>query len=124
MHVTEREITMPTHNKPLRYFRVVAIFVILAMCLAPIASTAGPVVAQNDDPPNVPYDLPVTLPSTMSSPPVDQYAPYTPVVLSLIAQLEPSNPPTQAELANADRLLHDTPANVTNGWPARPTAFN
>src|SRR5512138_2926202 len=118
MHVTEREITMSTHTKPLRYFRVVALFVVLAMCLAPIASTAGSAVAQQGDPPNVPYDLPVTLPSKLSSPPVDQYAPYTPAVLSLIAQLELSNPPTQAELANADLLLHETQANVASGWTA------
>ncbi len=115
---------MSTHRKPLRYFRVVTIFMVLAMGLAPIASTAVPVFADQTDPPNVPYDLPVTLPSSQSSPQVDQNAPYTPVVLSLIAQLELSNPPTQAELANADRLLHDTGASVANGWPARPTAFN
>jgi beta-glucosidase len=70
------------------------------------------------------YTLPVSLPSHVSAPSFDAAAPYTPAVLSLIAQLEPSNPPTQAELANADRLLHDTPANTTNGWTARPTAFN
>jgi hypothetical protein len=33
-------------------------------------------------------------------------APYTPAVLNLIAQLEPSNPPTEAELANASLLFH------------------
>ena len=71
-----------------------------------------------------PYTLPVSLPSAVSAPSFDAAAPYTPAVLSLIAQLEPSNPPTQAELANADRLLHDTPANTANGWVARPTIFN
>src|SRR6266540_5822666 len=70
------------------------------------------------------YTLPVSLPSSVSAPSFDAAAPYTPAVLSLIAQLEPSNPPTQAELANADRLLHDTPANTANGWVARPTIFN
>jgi len=49
----------------------------------------------------------VQLPSTKNSPSFDAYAPYTPAVLNLIAQLEPSNPPTQAQLANADAILHD-----------------
>jgi beta-glucosidase len=115
---------MSAHRKPVRYFRVVAILMALAMCLSPIASTAGPAVADPSFYPNVPYDLPVTLPSAQISPPVDGNAPYTPAVLSLIAQLELSNPPTQAELANADRLLHDTGASVANGWLARPTPFN
>src|SRR5262245_54948396 len=56
-----------------------------------------------------PYSLPVALPSAVDSPSVDAAAPYTPAVLNLIAQLEPSNPPTQAQLANADALLHDGP---------------
>jgi hypothetical protein len=73
--------------------------------------------------PNAPYTLPVTLPGLESSPAVDAAAPYTPVVLSLIAQLEGSNP-TQAQLANADLLLHETQANTASGWKARPTPFN
>ena len=59
-------------------------------------------------PSNVPYDLGAPLPSD-TSPTVDAAAPYTPAVLSLIAQLEPSNPPTRAQLANAGALLHDGP---------------
>lgn len=39
-------------------------------------------------------------------------APYTPAVLNLIAQLEPDNPPTGAELANASILFHGG-ANTT-----------
>ena len=42
-----------------------------------------------------PYSLPVTLPAPKQSPAVDANAPYTPVVLDLIHQLEPSNPPTR-----------------------------
>ena len=53
---------MSTRPKPLRYFRIIAVLMVLAMCLAPIAGTAGPAVAQQGDPPNVPYDLPVQLP--------------------------------------------------------------
>jgi hypothetical protein len=83
---------MSTKHKPLRYFQVVAILVILAICLTPIASTARPATA--DTGPDAPYDLPVALPSARSSPSVDPNAPYTPVVLSLIAQLELSDPPT------------------------------
>jgi beta-glucosidase len=60
-------------------------------------------------PSNVPYALDAPLPSPAGSPSVDAAAPYTPAVLSLIAQLEPSNPPTQAQLANASALLHDGP---------------
>jgi beta-glucosidase len=56
-----------------------------------------------------PYSLPVVLPSAVDSPSVDAAAPYTPAVLSLIAQLGPSRSPTAAQLANADLLLHDGP---------------
>jgi beta-glucosidase len=56
--------------------------------------------------PNVPYDLPVTLPSPETSPPVDASAPYTPAVLSILAQIEAS-PTTLAKIQNADTLLHD-----------------
>ncbi len=65
--------------------------------------------ASSSVPSNVPYNLNAPLPKESSSPTVNAAAPYTPAVLSLIAQLEPSNPPTQAQLANADLLLHDGP---------------
>lgn len=68
---------------------------------------ALPGIAGRDiTPPDVPYALPVKLPADTSSPPVAADAPYTPAVLSLIAQLEPDNPPTEAELANASILFH------------------
>src|SRR6187455_3092658 len=42
-----------------------------------------------------PYSLPVALPSAaVASPAFDAAAPYTPAVLSLVAQLEPSATPT------------------------------
>ena len=74
-------------------------------------------------PGDVPYALPVRLPAVKSSPDFRSDAPYTPVVLSLIAQLEPSNPPTQAELANADKLLIDgtNPTCHNVGPTAAPT---
>jgi hypothetical protein len=74
-------------------------------------------------PSDVPYALPVRLPASKSSPDFASDAPYTPVVLSLIAQLEPSNPPTQAELANADQLLHagSNPTCHNVGPVAAPT---
>src|SRR4051794_15477909 len=56
--------------------------------------------------PNVPYDLPVTLPSSATSPSVDATAPYTPAVLSLISQIE-APPLTLAEIQNADSEVHD-----------------
>jgi beta-glucosidase len=58
------------------------------------------------DPP--PYPLPVSLPSASAvSPSFDAAAPYTPAVLSLIAQLEPTNPPTLAQVQNLGTLVHD-----------------
>jgi glucose/arabinose dehydrogenase len=56
--------------------------------------------------PSTPSDVPYQLPTTPSSPSVAADAPYTPAVLNLIAQLEPSTPPTEAELANASLLFH------------------
>ena len=53
-----------------------------------------------------PYSLPVSLPSSVASPSVDAAAPYTPAVLSLIAQLEAS-PSALAQIQNAGTLLHD-----------------
>ena len=71
------------------------------------ALTLGLVKVSSAGAGDVPYQLPVVLPSAnKASPPVDPRAPYTPIVLDLIRQLEPSNPPTRAELANAAKLLH------------------
>ena len=77
-------------------------------------------------PSDVPYALPVQLPSTSSSPAVAADAPYTPAVLNLIAQLEPSDPPTEAQLANASILFHGgTNATCNNVGPtAAPTGTN
>ena len=74
-------------------------------------------------PADVPYALPVQLPATSSSPPVAADAPYTPAVLNLIAQLEPSSPPTEAELANASILFHGGTNTTCNnvGPTAAPT---
>jgi beta-glucosidase len=76
---------------------------------ATVAADSAAAAASNggsSTPSDVPYSLPVRLPATSSSPPVAADAPYTPAVLNLIAQLEPSNPPTEAELANASILFH------------------
>lgn len=83
-------------------------------------------VSGASQPADVPYSLPVRLPAPASSPDVDAAAPYTPAVLSLIAQLEPDNPPTAAEITNADALLtggtNGTCHNVgTNGGPTGTT---
>jgi beta-glucosidase len=77
-------------------------------------------------PSDVPYALPVKLPATSSSPSVAADAPYTPLVLNLIAQLEPSNPPTEAELANASILFHGGANTTCNnvGPTAAPTGTN
>jgi len=65
----------------------------------------------------VPYRLPVTLPPERAVLPQLPGAPYTPLVRSLIAQLEPSNPPTLAQLQAASALL-----STENG--ANPTCHN
>jgi beta-glucosidase len=75
---------------------------------------------QPTTPSDVPYALPVKLPSTASSPAVASDAPYTPAVLNLIAQLEPSTPPTEAELANASILFHGGTNSTCNN--VGPTA--
>jgi hypothetical protein len=61
----------------------------------------------------VPYSVPVSLPATTVSPPVDAAAPYTPAVLSLISQLE-TPPFDAAEIANVTSLLHDGANNTCN----------
>jgi beta-glucosidase len=78
--------------------------------------------------------LKVRLPGRVSSPPVDPAAPYTPLVKSLLHQLEPAQPDpetdaapaigtTGAELTNADKLLHGTSSSVctTVGSNLAPT---
>jgi beta-glucosidase len=70
------------------------------------AGTAATNRSADATPSDVPYALPVQLPTAASSPSVAADAPYTPLVLNLIAQLEPDNPPTEAELANASIIFH------------------
>jgi len=71
----------------------------------------------------LPYSLPVSFPASVSSPPWDPSAPFTPTVLNLIHQLEPDNPPTNAELNNAATLMHGTNSTVCTavGSNAAPT---
>src|SRR5580765_700857 len=95
--------------------------VVLALASAAAAALITLSTASADAPP---YSLPVSLPGPATAPSIDAAAPYTPAVLSLIAQLEPTSPPAAGELANADLMLHDTPASTASGWPARPTSFN
>lgn len=56
----------------------------------------------------LPYRPLGSLPRAVSSPGWASGAPYTPLVKSLIAQLEPSNPPTAAQLMNIVQLMHGT----------------
>jgi len=79
----------------------------LMTLLASGVVAAGTSAGRADPAPNVPYSLPVSLPAAKSSPSMDAAAPYTPAVLSLIAQLEPSANPTLAQIQNADAALHD-----------------
>src|SRR3954453_17721481 len=94
----------------------------LATC-SMAAVVALPSAASADVPP---YSLPVTLPGAKQSPPVDANAPYTPVVLDLIHQLEPSSPPTRDQLENASKLLHDGPNGSCHnvGPVSAPTGTN
>jgi beta-glucosidase len=55
--------------------------------------------------PATPYALPVRLPAPQPSPAQDPAAPYTPVVMDLIAQLLPGTNPSAADLARAADLL-------------------
>ncbi len=103
--------------------------VLFAICVLTVligGSASGSPQRSSPPPSDVPYSLPVQLPAAKSSPAVTANAPYTPVVKSLIAQLEPSNPPTEAELANASLLFHGgTNATCNNVGPtAAPTGTN
>src|ERR1044072_4213338 len=93
-------------------------------CLGAVAAAlACPVASPAETPP---YQLPVSLPAAKQSPAVDANAPYTPVVLDLIHQLEPSSPPTRDQLANASKLLHDGPNGSCHnvGPVSAPTGTN
>src|SRR5690349_20537214 len=94
-----------------------------AATVALAAAVAWPGAAAADVPP---YQFPVVLPAAKTSPAVDAAAPYTPVVLDLIHQLEPDSPPTRAELANASKLLHDGPNGSCHnvGPVSAPTGTN
>ena len=98
------------------------------LCLAfmlPLCS-GGRSVAQNANPVNqgLPYSVPVSLPPVRTSPPEDPSAPYTPTVLSLIKQLEPNNPPTPTELANAAALLTTHGGTYAHPEGSNPTCHN
>src|SRR6476619_346432 len=90
---------------------------------AATVALAWPVAASAETPP---YQFPVAVPAAKSSPAVDASAPYTPMVRNLIAQLEPSNPPTRDQLANASKLLHDGPSGACHnvGPVSAPTGTN
>lgn len=85
----------------------------------------------------LPYHLPVRLPRVVRSPSVSPDAPFTPLVRSLLHQLEPAQPDpetdsypalgtTVAELTNAAKLLHGTQTSncTTVGSNDAPTGTN
>lgn len=74
--------------------------------------------------PTVPYSFPVWLPAPRQSPPEDPAAPYTPVVLQLIHQLEPHSPPTPGELAHAAALLSTHGGTYAHPEGSNPTCHN
>jgi beta-glucosidase len=72
----------------------------------------------------LPYTFPVLLPTPKTSPTDDPAAPYTPLVLDLIRQLEPHTPPTPAELANASALLSTQGGTYDHPAGSNPTCHN
>lgn len=84
-----------------------------------MAVVAGLLVSTSALADQLPYHVPVQLPRQVTSPQVDTSAPYTPLVLLLLHQLEPEQPhpetdaypaeqTTLAQLGNAALLLHGT----------------
>ncbi len=121
------------HKVRRRVTRAVLVVGAAGACAVSIAASTGTPAAA-DTSAFTPYTVPVTnalLPAQGTSPSIDPAAPYTPVVVSLIAQLEGGNPngtgasaPTVAELADAGTLLHDgsNPSCHNVGPVAGPTS--
>jgi beta-glucosidase-like glycosyl hydrolase len=78
-----------------------------SLLAAAVVTTGGLAAAMPARSDTIPYALPVQLPATTTSPAIDPAAPYTPAVLSLIAQLLPSGTLTLAQVQNASTLMHD-----------------
>ena len=90
-----RSVHRPRARRGQALLVLAAVGIMALVALAPAAA---------DTPP---YTLPVSLPSAVNAPTVDSAAPYTPAVLSLIAQLEPTATPTLAQVQNLGTVLHD-----------------
>jgi beta-glucosidase len=98
--------------------------VLVAVAVMATALTVG-IPAATSSP--LPYTLQSSSPAPLASPSVDALAPYTPAVLSLIAQLEPTpGAPTLAQIQNAGRLVHDgTSSSCHNVGPVNaPTGLD
>ena len=103
-----------------RFQSALCLTVVLLLC------SESRLIAQ-DAPPKIqaiPYSIPVVLPPVKMSPPEDPSAPYTPVVVSLIKQLEPHSPPTPSELANAAALLTTHGGTYAHPEGSNPTCHN
>src|SRR5690349_21516595 len=87
----------PSRRKPLCILLLLAAF-FFVMMLPPSSVEA--------DGPNIPYALPVKVPPPRKSPSVNKAAPYTPLVLDLIAQLEPNGTLTSEQATNLAVILH------------------
>lgn len=85
-----------------------------------VLAAQAPSIAQ----PRIPYSLPVVLPPPRESPPEDSAAPYTPLVINLIRQLEPDSPPTLQELVNASALLSTQGGTYAHPEGANSTCHN
>ncbi|WP_405776114.1 glycoside hydrolase family 3 C-terminal domain-containing protein [Streptomyces sp. NBC_00859] len=85
------------------------------VCAAPPRAMAVGHGFTEVQPANVPYKLPVVLPSAVHSPAQDAQAPYTRTVVGLIKQLLPSDHPTLGQLQNALRILDGTDSYKYSG---------
>ncbi|WP_158911213.1 glycoside hydrolase family 3 C-terminal domain-containing protein [Granulicella sp. L56] len=97
----------------------IVVVTLLAACTNDVAAQ-GPSVAR----PQIPYSLPVVLPLPKNSPSEDPAAPYTPLVIKLIKQLEPHSPPTLRELENASALLSTQGGTYAHPKGANSTCHN
>src|SRR5690349_12709328 len=88
-----------------------------ASLVVPSSATAG---SSASSAPDVPYRLGAPLPTPRQSPGVDPRAPYTPLVRSLIHQLEPDSPLTIPELQNAAKLFQ----GLITFFPGAPADCN
>lgn len=117
-----KQKTSYVHSCQKQQMRMVASsFATLTLCLDAVGLAAQAPTSMSQ---NIPYSLPVVIPPSRQSPPEDPAAPYTPIIVSLIRQLEPHNPPTSTDLANAATLLTTHGGTYAHPEGSNPTCHN